>query len=582
MTARDWRAGELTMLLFALVLAVAALASVGFLADRLQRGLERDARRMIAADFIVRADHPVDPMFAREAQSLALRTATTAIFPSMVSLDAQPGSSASGAAGASAMASRLAAIKAVSAGYPLRGALRIAAAPGLPDHAAQGIPPPGTVWVDDELLDALKVHVGDTVKVGTRIFTVNALITKELDRGFSFVNFSPRLLMRADEVASTGLIGYGSRVTYRLLVAGTDPAVAQFASWARARVEGGKMRGVALESLQDGQPQVRETLDRARHFLTLVSLLTALLAAVAIAMAAHRYTRRHLDACAAMRCLGASQRTLRTLFVLEFAGLGLVGGAIGVALGYAGHLALLAWLGNLIDVVLPQPGALPVIEGIAAGLVLLLGFALPPLLPLTRVPPVRVLRREWGDEGRAAWVAYGVGIALFAGLLVLAAGELKLGGIVAGGFAIGLLVFAGVARAALWCAARVARSGRLGQARAGVGWRYALASLERRPGASALQITALAIGLMCLLLIAMTRNDLVEGWRKSTPPDAPNEFLIDIQPDQRDAVASWLRTHGIAGMTDGDLQPMVRGRLISINGKPVNPDSYKSEDARRL
>ncbi|WP_233883712.1 ABC transporter permease [Paraburkholderia flagellata] len=584
MTARDWRAGELTMLLLALVLAVAALASVGFLADRLQRGLERDARRMIAADFIVRADHPVDPMFAREAQSLSLRTATTAIFPSMVSAGAPPAAATAGASAApGATATRLAAVKAVSAGYPLRGALRIAAAPGAPDHAAQGIPPPGTVWVDDELLDALKLHVGDTVKVGTRTFTVNALITKELDRGFSFVNFSPRLMIRTDEVASTGLLGYGSRVTYRLLVAGADPAVAQFASWSRARVDGGKMRGVALESLQDGQPQVRQTLDRARHFLTLVSLLTALLAAVAIAMAAHRYTRRHLDACAAMRCLGASQRTLRTLFVLEFAGLGLAGGAVGVALGYAGHLALLAWLGNLIDVVLPQPGPLPVLEGIAAGLVLLLGFALPPLLPLTRVPPVRVLRREWGDEGRAAWAAYGVGIALFAGLLVIAAGELKLGGIVAGGFAIGLLVFACVARAALWCAARVARSARLsGQARASVGWRYALASLERRPGASALQITALAIGLMCLLLIAMTRNDLVEGWRKSTPPDAPNEFLIDIQPDQRDAVAAWLRTHGIAGAADSDLQPMVRGRLISINGKPVNPDSYKSEDARRL
>ncbi|WP_091998527.1 ABC transporter permease [Paraburkholderia lycopersici] len=581
MTARDWRAGELTMLLLALVLAVAALASVGFLADRLQRGLERDARRMIAADFIVRADHPVDPMFAREAQSLALRTATTAIFPSMVSSGASRASAAAKAPeAADATSSRLAAIKAVSAGYPLRGALRIASAPGAPDYAAQGIPPPGAVWVDDELLDALKLHVGDTVKVGTRSFIVNAIVTKELDRGFSFVNFSPRLMMRADELASTGLTGYGSRVTYRLLVAGPDAAVAQFASWSCTRVEGGKMRGVALESLQDGQPQVRQTLDRARHFLTLVSLLTALLAAVAIAMAAHRYTRRHLDACAAMRCLGASQRTLRTLFVLEFAGLGLAGGVIGVALGYAGHLALLASLGNLIDVVLPQPGPLPVVEGIAAGLVLLLGFALPPLLPLTRVPPVRVLRREWGDEGRAAWAAYGVGIVLFAGLLVIAAGELKLGGIVAGGFAIGLLVFAGVARVALWCAAHAARGARLGgRARAGVGWRYALASLERRPGASALQITALAIGLMCLLLIAMTRNDLVEGWRKSTPPDAPNEFLIDIQPDQRDAVAAWLRTHGIA---DGALEPMVRGRLVSINGKPVNPDDYKSEDARRL
>ncbi|ORC47004.1 ABC transporter permease [Burkholderia sp. A27] len=564
MTARDWRAGELTMLLLALVLAVAALSSVGFLADRLHQGLERDARRMIAADFIVRADHPVDLQFAEKARALGLNTATTAIFPSMInSTGAQP-------------AARLAAVKAVSPGYPLRGALRIASAPGAADHPAQSIPPPGTVWVDQALLDALKLRVGDTVKVGKRGFTIGALITRELDRGFSFVNFSPRLMLRADELQSTGLIAFGSRVTHRLLVAGADDAVARFAQFAHGRVDGGKMRGVALESLQDGQPQVRQTLDRAGHFLTLVSLLTALLAAVAIAMAAHRYMRRHLDGCAAMRCLGASQATLRALFTLEFVGIGLIGGALGVALGYLGHLALLTWLGSLIDVALPYPTAWPALQGIATGLVLLLGFALPPLLPLTRVPPVRVLRREWGEAGRTAWAAYALGIVLFAALLIVAAGELKLGGIVAGGFAGGLLVFACIARVALWGAARVVRSERVN---AGIGWRYALASLERRSGASALQITALGIGLMCLLLIAMTRDDLVAGWRKSTPPDAPNEFIIDIQPDQREAVTQYLDTHGLPGTV---LSPMVRGRLIAINGKPVNPDSFKTEDARRL
>jgi len=564
MTARDWRAGELTMLLLALVLAVAALSSVGFLADRLHQGLERDARRMIAADFIVRADYPVDPQFAEKARALGLNTATTAIFPSMInSTGAQP-------------AARLAAVKAVSPGYPLRGALRIASAQGAADHPAQSIPPPGTVWVDQALLDALKLRVGDTVKVGKRGFTIGALITRELDRGFSFVNFSPRLMLRADELQSTGLIAFGSRVTHRLLVAGADDAVARFAQFAHGRVDGGKMRGVALESLQDGQPQVRQTLDRAGHFLTLVSLLTALLAAVAIAMAAHRYMRRHLDGCAAMRCLGASQATLRALFTLEFVGIGLIGGALGVALGYLGHLALLTWLGSLIDVALPYPTAWPALQGIATGLVLLLGFALPPLLPLTRVPPVRVLRREWGEAGRTAWAAYALGIVLFAALLIVAAGELKLGGIVAGGFAGGLLVFACIARVALWGAARVVRSERVN---AGIGWRYALASLERRSGASALQITALGIGLMCLLLIAMTRDDLVAGWRKSTPPDAPNEFIIDIQPDQREAVTQYLDTHGLPGTV---LSPMVRGRLIAINGKPVNPDSFKTEDARRL
>ncbi len=484
--------------------------------------------------------------------------------------------SSTGGAAAAQPASRLAALKAVSPGYPLRGALRIAPAPDAPDHPADSIPPKGVVWVDQALLDSLKLHTGDPVKVGSRTFTIGAVITRELDRGFAFVNFSPRLMLRADDVASTGLVTYGSRVTYRLLVAGPDAAVAKFAAWSHERVDGGKMRGVALESLQDGQPQVRQTLDRASHFLTLVSLLTALLAAVAIAMAAHRYMRRHLDGCAAMRCLGVSQRTLRALFTLEFVALGVTGGALGVALGFAGHLALLTWLGSLIDVVLPYPTAWPALEGIAAGLVLLLGFALPPLLPLTRVPPVRVLRREWGEEGRTAWAAYALGIVLFAALLILAAGELKLGSIVAGGFAGGLLVFAVIARLALWGAAWLVRSERIN---AGVGWRYALASLERRAGASALQITALGIGLMCLLLIAMTRNDLVAGWRKSTPPDAPNEFIIDIQPDQREVVTQYLTSHGLAG---AELSPMVRGRLIAINGKPVNPDSYKSEDARRL
>jgi putative ABC transport system permease protein len=576
MTARDWRAGELTMLLLALVLAVAALASVGFLADRLQQGLERDAKRMLAADFVVRADHPVDVAFFDEARSLGLRTATTAIFPSMV---ARVGASDSNSGPQGLTNARLAAVKAVSSDYPLRGALRIASGAAAADRRAPGIPAKGTVWVDAQLLDTLKAHVGDVVALGDRRFTIGAVITRELDRGFAFVNFSPRLMMRADELASTGLIGYGSRVTYRLLVAGDNAAVARFAAFAHERVDGGKLRGVALESLSDGQPQVRATLDRAGHFLRLVSLLTALLAAVAIAMAAHRYTRRHLDGCAVMRCLGLGERELRSLVALEFAFLGVAGGVIGAALGYAGHFALLAWLGRLIAAELPQPSLLPAFEGVAAGLVLLFGFALPPLLPLTRVAPLRVLRREWDGQAQAAWWAYGVGIALFGALLVLAAGELELGGIVAGGFALGLVVFAAVARAALWLCSRLARSEGGRRMTAAVGWRYALASLERRGWVSALQTTALAIGLMCLLLVAMTRNDLVAGWRSATPPDAPNEFLIDIQSDERQAVVDYLHEHGIEAVT---LEPMVRGRLVSINGKRVVPEAYKNADARRL
>lgn len=562
MTLRDWRAGELTLLIAALVLAVAALTSVGFLADRLGQGLERDARQMIGADFVVRGDHPIDPAFAAEAHALGLATAQTAIFPSMVGtpLPNAP--------------TRLAAVKSVSPGYPLRGALTLQPAPGAAPLASGAIPAPGTVWVDPALLDALHLQPGAALRVGERSFTIAAVIVKELDRGFSFVNFYPRVMLNDADLAATGLTGFGSRVTYRLLVAGGGAAVERFAQYAHARVDGGQLRGVALESLQDGQPEVRETLARAHRFLGLVAMLTALLAAVAIAMAAQRYMRRHLDACAVMRCLGVSRAKLGALFALEFVLLGLAGGLLGAALGYAGHLLLLHELHGLLQSELPTPSPRPAWLGIGAALVLLLGFALPPLATLTRVPPVHVLRREWGTAGRVAWLGYGFGIALFAGLLMLEAGDLRLGALVAGGFALALLAFTVCTRALLTAFARYARGGR-----AGLGWRHASAALDRRGLAAALQITALALGLMCLLLIVVTRNDLVAGWRASLPPDAPNQFLLDIQPAERADVVQYLDAHGVGAVT---LEPMVRARLIAIDGKNVDPAAYPSEQARRL
>ncbi|MGI4985617.1 MAG: ABC transporter permease [Janthinobacterium lividum] len=615
MTRRDWRAGELTTLLLALVLAVAALTSVGFVADRMRQGLERDARQMFGADFRIRSDQPMDPAFVEEARRRGLRTATTAVFPSMAAPAAgatAPASAAASAAGpqTSAPASRLAAVKAVSADYPLRGAVTVATqrGPHASETDARATPAPGTVWVDPALLDALQLRVGDALQLGNRRFTIAAVIVRELDRGFSFLDFSPRVMLRADELAATGLTGRGSRVTYRLLVAGDDArALAAYEQWASARIahgpDGAALRGVRLESLSEGQPQVRETLERADRFLRLVALLTSLLAAVAIAMAAQRYARRHIDGCAVMRCLGASERTLRGLFVLEFLMLGLIGGVLGSVLGFIGHWVLLRWLGSLIGVALPWPSLWPVVQGMGAGLILLLGFALPPLFPLTRVPPGRVLRRDWGTVDAGRW-SYAIGIVLFAGLLVAAAGELRLGLIVAGGFAAGVLLFAvigwlaikGLGRAVRHRGARtaVAGQGNAGQGNAGqrgspapprrataggFGWRYALASLERRGGASAVQITALGIALMCLLLLGMTRNDLIAGWRKSTPPDAPNRFVIDIQPDQMPSVTRYLAANGLS---DAALAPMIRGRLTARNGRPVAPAQFKEDRVQRL
>jgi putative ABC transport system permease protein len=214
---------------------------------------------------------------------------------------------------------QLSAIKAVSSGYPLRGSVRVADAVNAPDTAASDIPAPGTVWVDQQLVATLGARVGDVLTLGESQLKVARIITLEPDRGAGFINFAPRVLMRLDELDKTGLVQVGSRVTYRLLVAGTDAnretaAVRSFRQYAQSL----QIRGLRVESLEAGRPEMQQALQRAQQFLSLVALLTVMLAAVAIALAARRYSVRHTDACAIMRCLGSSQSTLVQLFSWEF------------------------------------------------------------------------------------------------------------------------------------------------------------------------------------------------------------------------------------------------------------------------
>lgn len=569
MAQRDWRAGELTLLLFALVLAVAALTSVGFLADRMRLGLERDARQMIGADVLLVGDQPFDPAFTARAAQMGLTTTQTVAFPSMATAR-KPGAAADEAP------SQLAALKAVGQGYPLRGELKTATAPGAPGQAAGGIPATGTVWVDEALLGALGVGIGDSVQLGSRTFRIDRIITQELDRGTGFMNFAPRVMLPLADLEATGLIGWGSRVTYRLLVAGPDATAAAYQKWAKDEIDTRKLRNTHIESLDSGQPQMRATLDRAERFLSLVAVLSSMIAAVAIAMSARRYMQRHTDACAVYKCMGLSRRDILLAFGLEFLLVGALGAALGVLIGYLGHYGLLASLGDLLKVSLPQPSPLPLVVGLLAGLVLLVGFALPPLLALTRVAPLRVLRRDVGMPPVSVWIAYALGLGAFVALLLVAARDLKLGLLTAGGFAGAGIVFALLALGMLTLLSRAMR----GRAAGGtaVGWRFALAVLERRRGITVLQTVALAVGLMALLLLGMTRNDLIDSWRNATPADAPNRFIINIQPDQRAPLQDMLKSAGIEDL----LYPMVRGRLTHIDGQPVGGDRYEDDRARRL
>jgi len=570
MTARDWRAGELRFLLVALIVAVSALSSVGFFIDRMRAGLNRDAHQLLGADLLLNSDDAIQPRWREEARRRGLLVAETTAFQSM----AQAGEGESSSA-------QLAAVKAVTEGYPLRGRLTITLDPDAASRAlgqkTDAIPAPGTVWVDPNLLPALKVGVGDSIQLGDKRFRIAQLIAAEPDKGASFANFAPRVMLSMQDLPATGLVDAFSRVTYRLQVASSarndTSSVAAYEKWLRADIAARNVRGVRIETLENGRPEMRATLDRADSFLSLVGLLSAMLAAVAVAMAARRFMQRHLDACAMLRCLGMTQNGVGALYLIEFALVGLAGSILGVAVGFGAHFVLLEMIGGLLPPDLPPVSPLPALQGIATGMLLLVGFALPPVLQLRNVPHNRVIRREAATPQPLALATYGLGVGVFLLLLLWQAGDTRLALMTAGGFLGGLALFALVA----WLGLRGLRG--LRGALKHQAWRFAVTSLQRRPGATVVQVVSLSLGLMALLLLTVVRGDLMSAWRLATPPDAPNRFIINIQPEQAAGVEQQLRGAGVAKPL---LYPMIRGRLTAINGRQLTRDTYRNDDARRL
>ncbi|HNC27578.1 FtsX-like permease family protein [Accumulibacter sp.] len=564
MLRRDARAGELHLLLAALTVAVAALAAVGFFADRVRQALTRESHQLLGADLLLTADHPWRAEIADQARARGLRVAETRTFPSMVAHAAEDGQRA-----------QLAEIKAVATGYPLRGSLRIAPTANSADAPAAGVPERGTIWVDERLAAALAVKVGSSVGVGQIRLRVAALLTLEPDRGINFFSVAPRLLMNLDDLPATGLLQVGSRVAYRLLLAGDDSAIRRF----QADLERRLQRGQRMESPENGRPEIRSALERAEKFLGLAGLLSVVLAAVAVGLAARRYVERHLDGCAVMRCLGAVQNLLLRLYLGQLAMLGVFAVALGVLIGYLAHFVLHAWLADLLAMSLPPPSLLPAGQGAAIGLLLLFGFAVPPFLQLRKVSTLRVLRRELGPPQGSFMAGYLLGLLALSGLICWLAGELQLGLTIVGGFLIALLAFALVARLAVRAAAALrSRRAFVSTRPLQLGWRYGLASLERRATASVVQIVAMALGFMALLLLTVIRGDLLEAWRRAVPADAPNRFVVNIQPEQREPVRTALLADGI----DAELAPMVRGRLTRINDQEVSPANYTDDRAQRL
>jgi putative ABC transport system permease protein len=570
-TLRDFRAGELRLLLVAVMLAVAALTAVAFFADRLNSGLQRDARQMLGGDAVVGSDRPAPAELLAKAQALGLLTAQSVSFPSMGRApEAQGG------------ASRLVAVKAVASTYPLRGALQLQAGPNAPVKTLAAAPEPSTVWVDPALLDALTLKVGDQLLLGDASLRITQSIVIEPDRGAGFSSFSPRVMLAEADLPATGLVQPASRVNYRLAVAapkamsGTqgDALVREFVRWTEERVQSSALRGLRVESVQSGRPEMKQTLDRAEKFLNLVALLSALLAAVAVGIAARDFASRHLDDCAMLRVLGLSQRRIASAYTLEFAVVGLIASVLGVLIGLAVHFVFVALLAGLVAAELPAPGVLPALFGIGVGMSLLLGFGLPPVLQLASVPPLRVIRRDVGALKATSLGVLLAGAAGFVALLMAVSSDLKLGLIAVGGFAAAIAVFALLS----WLAVILLKRA-VPESRAPRWLILATRQIAARPAFAVLQVSALAVGLLALMLLILLRTDLISSWRSATPPDAPNRFIINLQPDQATAFRATLDK---AGVKEHDWYPMIRGRLTAVNGKAVNAASYNEDRASRL
>ena len=550
---RDARSGELAVLLLALTVATASLTAVGFFTDRITQAVHAQAGEVLAADLRLESSQPFPADYAAEAKRRGLATAETWSFPTAVFRGE---------------ANQLVSIHAVSSGYPLRGHVRITDTPFGVARATDHLPPPGEAWVDARVMAQLGLNVGDALHIGTADLRISAVLDYRPDQGTGFVSLAPAVLLGITDLGATQLIQQGSRVSYAALFAGGVADVAAFRTWLLAH----KGAGERLREVDDSSRQLTAAIDRASRFLSLASLASVLLAAVAVAMGARRYAVRHIDAVALMKCMGASQGFVLSVALIELALLAVAAVLIGTALGFVAQQGIAWLLRDLIRTALP-PASLAVLPvALVTVGAMLLGFALPPLLQLKDTPPARVLRKTLEAPPLKFWIPYLLAIAALFAILWALVRDTELVVTVLAGVVVAAAVLAGAGYGLVRLT---------GQLRGGVGiaWRYGLANVSRRGDASVVQIVAFGLGLMVLLVLAVVRGDLVADWRHSLAGDVPNNFLINIRPEEVAPLQAWLEAHRLGRPA---MYPMVRARITGLNGTPAGQLHMQDDTSRNF
>ena len=545
---RSWRSGDLVIMALALVVAVAAVSAVGLFSQRVRSALVNQSGDTMGADLIFTSRDPLSVDVIKAVSASAAAVAKVDQFPSVV-LNGE--------------ATALASVKAVTDGYPLRGILRITDQPFGLVRTAQGVPPSGEAWVDLKLWTTLGLKAGDVVQAGASHFRVSAIVDSEPDRGGGFIDLAPRFLINAADLPASQLLGPGSRAQYSLMATGNDAQRATLNALVLPA-------GVRRVSPQDARPEVRNTISRAGQFLDIAVLAATLLAAAAIALSAHQHGSKLRDEIAVLKCLGARQRFLGMALIFNLLLLGIAAGIVGAVIGWAAQTVIANLLSSVLALDLPAVSFTPLFYAWGLALLMLLGFAVPPIMQARRVSPIRVFQRDFGDSGLTRLVSV-VAALTVAVLLWLQTGEARLALYVLGGTIATLATLAALA----WLLVRTLKP--LKQT-VGASWRFGLGNISRRQGATVAQAVALGMALHALLLITVVRQDLLVTWRAQLPADTPNQFLINIQTGQLPALKKFFAERGYSDM---ELAPMARGRLAAINGKAISAQNFEDPETQR-
>ena len=543
---RDWRSGELNILGLALIIAVAASTAVSLFGHRLARTMETQAAEFLAADLVVSSHEADADAWFSKAVEMGLKTARTVEFPSVLVENNEL---------------LLTGAKAVSDAYPLRGALRTTASDIAAETVANEAPPPGTAWVDNRVLNSLKLSLGDSVTLGEKPLKLARIITHEPDRRGDLYSLSPRILFNLADLEATAVIRPGSNAHYYALFAGDVKAILEFKQWLKPLLHPGQK----LVDIHEDRPELGNALSRAERYLGLSSIVIVLIAGVAIAMSARRYSERHYDLTALLKCMGAKERDVLTIHLLQYLVIGMVFSLVGCILGFLAQEGVAWWLKGILPHELVPPAWYAPLFGVAVGLFVLFGFALPPMLSLKRLPPLRVLRRDLAPMPSSAWTVYGLALVTLSLLVWRYTGDGRMTAIVLG-IALATLGVAGLLVLALLKALR-----RLIPL-LGLSWRFGLQNLTRRPRLGMVQILAFGLTATAMLVSLLVRTELIQEWQRQLPPNAPNYFALNLFEGDLPAFREFLSQHGIFA---SDFYPIVRGRFTEVNGVDVHTLTHK-------